>query len=252
MHVCRLALLCALFTTSLSNAAGLASNENFIVLTPARSNRETSQQYAKQLLRNAEEFRSRFAKEWFGGELEDGAGRVIVSVSFSNNENSGVTWAKDHPNRKFHNVYLKTSPKNALGCTLQHELAHSILATRFPHPDRLPPWVEEGIASRYDDPALIAVREQEILTWLRLGNAPQLIEVLNTQNIQSFDGESYAVAESLVSYLLTCSDKQTFISFAESGHRFGWDYALATHYDIPGVARLQSRWQEWIAKTYGQ
>ena len=109
------------------------------------------------MLKQAEAFRREFSEKWLGHELPKGAGESVIYVAFTPNEDRGLTWAKDHPNRTLHNVYLRTSPENAVGSTLRDEIAHTVLATKFPHPNRLPSWLEEGIASQYDDEARCSV-----------------------------------------------------------------------------------------------
>jgi hypothetical protein len=249
MLLARIAFLLVLCVSSLAYSAGLSSDDNFIVITQAKSTQEAAKKYADRLLKEAARFRAEFAEDWLGQELVPGSGRTIISVRFSESENSAITWAKDDPSRKFHNIYLTTSPALALGYTLHHELVHAVLATEYPDPDRLPPWTEEGIASRYDNPSLIAVRQQEVLAWKRAGQAPGLTGLLEASNIHSFDDGYYAAAESLVSYLLTLGDKQTILQFAKAGQHDGWEVALQDHYGIESIHRLQSQWQDWIFES---
>lgn len=248
----RFASILAIVASSVAHAAGLASNENFSVLTPAKPSQEEGNRFAQLVLKRAEAFRAEFAMEWLGKKLPAGDGRTLISVRFSATENSGLTWAKDAPTRRFHNVFLTTSAENAAGCTLRHEIAHTVLATRYPHPNRLPPWVEEGIASRYDHEALIAVRQQEIRAWIRTGRIPSLTGLFDSPNIKSFDDTHYAAAESLVAYLLTRGDKQTLLDFAEAGERDGWTASLRNYYGIASMAQLQMDWQAWLVDAkYG-
>jgi hypothetical protein len=246
MSAIRFALLGALLLSSNLHAAGLVSTANFIVLTPAIPTQEVGQKYAQEVLNRAEGLRDEIANEWLGEQLPEGAGRTIISVHFSNSEDSALTWAKDDPSRKFHNIYLTTSPESAMRGRLRHEMVHAVLATKAPHPNRLSPWVEEGIASRYDDDWLISLRKQTVLNWIRMGSTPSLEFVLETENIQSFDDDGYAAAESLVGYLLTRGDKRTLIPFAEMGQQTGWDIALQAHYGITSVNQLQAEWEEWL------
>jgi hypothetical protein len=230
-----------------SEAAGLASGRNFSVITPAIPSQLEGDKYARLVLDRAETFRAEFAQEWLGEQLPAGEGRTVISVRFSNQENSGLTMAKDDPSQKFHNVFLASTAQNAAGSLLRHEIAHTILATRYP--DRLPPWVEEGIASRYDSERLIDVRQQEVRSWVRTGRIPALASLLETDNIHSFDDAGYAAAESLVAYLLTRGDKPTLLRFADDGQRTGWDAALRAHYKIEGQRQLQTDWQAWVVDS---
>jgi hypothetical protein len=181
--------------------------------------------------------------------LPSGAGETVISIVFSAGEDRGLTWAKDHPDRKLHAVYLRTTPEKATGSTLRHEIAHTVLATKFPHPNRLSSWVEEGIASRYDDDARCAAREQLARFWVRTGQAPRVAQLMEIPDLRSFDEASYAGATSLVSFLLTKGNEQKLLRFAVDGQRFGWSAALEAHYHINGYADLQSQWQAWLARN---
>jgi hypothetical protein len=236
---------------SVAGAAGFAFNENFIIYTPRQSSREAEQQFAELVLERAMAFRQEFADDWLGESLPDGAGRSVIHIDFSAHEDRGLTWAQDHPGRTLHNVFLRTSPENATGSTLQHEIAHTVLATRFPHPNRLPAWLEEGIACRYDDETRQSQREQLVRTWVRTGRAANLVQLLATPDIKSLDETSYAAAESLVSFLLSRGDEQTLLKFGVDGQRNGWDDALRSHYAIENARELQNKWQRWLETEIG-
>jgi hypothetical protein len=236
---------------SIAGAVGFAHNKNFIVYTPAQSSREEEEQFADLVLERAMAFRREFAQTWLGEELPDGAGRSVIHVDFSATDDRGLTWAKDHPARTLHSVYLKTSPESATGSTLQHEVAHTVLATRFPHPHRLPPWVEEGIACRYDDNGRKANRERTLRAWAaRTDRSLDIAPLLEMPDIKSLDEGSYTAAASLVSFLLTRGDEKALLRFAVDGQRAGWDVALRTHYKIAGVSELQASWQRWLGSNY--
>lgn len=230
-----------------AHAAGLASGPNFSALTPAIPSQDEGDKYAQLIVDRAEAFRAEFAQEWLGEELPAGDVRTMISVRFSDVENSGMTLARDDPSQKFHNVFLASTAQNAAGSLLRHEIAHTVLATRYPN--RLPPWVEEGIASRYDSERLIAIRQQEVRSWIRAGRIPALAGLLDTANINSFDDAGYAAAESLVAYLLTRGDKPTLLRFAEEAQHSGWDASLRAHYRTGGVGQLQRQWQAWLVDS---
>ena len=172
-----------------------------------------------------------------------------MNVAFSANRDAGVTWAKDNPDRQFHTLYLTTSPDRAVGSTLAHEMVHVVLATRYPHPHRLPAWLEEGIASRYDDEERQATRRQ-ILAWMvKTKNWPALDSVLQRTTIPDNDKQAYAVAASLTDYLLTRADSGTLIKCGEQARTKGWDAALQHFYHIRNVASLQRAWQGWVTQS---
>jgi hypothetical protein len=249
MRFCHCAAILVALVPSAGLGNGFAHNENFIVYTPDHKSRDEDQRFAELLLQRAEAFRQKFARQWLGKELPRAQGESVIYVSFSANEDRGLTWAKDHPGRTMHNVYLTTTPEKAVGSTLRHELAHTVLATQFPYPNRLPSWVEEGIASGYDDDSRQAARDQLLRSWARGGNAPQLVQLLELEDMRAFDESSYAAATSLVSFLLTKGDERELLMFAVDGRRNGWPDALRAHYGIRSHRELQGHWQAWLAKS---
>lgn len=224
--------------------SGFAKSENFTVLTPKPEHAREANEYATEVLENAERLRSEIARHWLGRELPPREGRTIVTISFEADRDAGLTWAMDNPNRNYHSLYLATSPELALGTTLTHEMVHVVLATRFPHPNRLPAWLEEGIASHYDDPERKRQREEQIHAFTRRGQWPRIVEVLTAENIPASDMEAYTVAASLTALLLSRDgDPQTLFAFGQYGKKHGWDAALRKYYDIHTVDQLQTIWQ---------
>ena len=247
-HLAVIAYLSSTFVAciSVASAGALESSDNFIVLVAD----DTEPGFAQQVLDRAEEYRQDIAIEWLGEALPPSVGRAIVNVKLAMETDKGLTWAIDDPRRTHHAVYLTTSSENALGKTLQHEMAHVVFATQFPYPNRLPPWLEEGIASRYDDDERQGTRDQ-ILGWTaRTGNWPDLLRVLESSTISTNDQLSYAVASSLVDYLLTQGEKENLFRFAVSGQRIGWDRALNRNYAFENVDQLRSAWQDWVSQKH--
>ncbi len=228
-------------------AAGFAMSDNFTVLTPDWPSADEAKDYAQEVLASAEQWRSVIAQEWLGKELPPGVGQTTVNVSHSATRDAGLTWAKDDARRRFHTLYMSTSPERALGSTLAHEMAHVVLATRFPHPNRLPAWLEEGIASRYDDEDRQKTRQAQITYFVETGHWPSVDSLFTAANIAAQDKELYTVAASLTEFLLSRnSDKQMLLEFGQYGNTAGWDAALQKYYGIRDVVQLQGRWQRWV------
>jgi hypothetical protein len=124
------------------------------------------------------------------------------------------------------------------------------MGTRFQGTGRLPAWVEEGIASRYDDPDRVQIR-RDILRWYaQTGNWPSLRDALVARRLPEFDRASYSIAESLTAFLLTRGEKCRFLEFAQNALQVGWDSALSTSYEISDVDELQRLWEQWAARAY--
>src|SRR5690349_24803804 len=91
-------------------AAGFVHSANFIVFTPPVPSQEAADVFAKAILDRAEQLRRQIAIEWLGNELPPSIGPVMLNVNFANQPNNALTWAKDHPDRKFHSLFIETSP----------------------------------------------------------------------------------------------------------------------------------------------
>jgi hypothetical protein len=221
-------------------ASEFARSANFIVLAD-------DAELAGQVLAQAERYRREIAEEWLGEALPDGIGAAMINVRISATEDSGLTWPTDPASaRRYHRVWLTTSPAHATGAVLKHELTHVVLATWMP--ERLPPWAEEGAASAYDDASRVAQRRRALEWFARSGNWPRLIHVLEDDTITADDLTSYAVAASLSELLLQRGDRATLLRFAADGRRLGWDEALRTHYRIEDVNALQLAWQAQLSE----
>ena len=216
-------------------AVGFAHDESFIVYAP-------DQELADQVLAKAGEFRRAESRDLLGMELEPNAGRTIITVRLSETADGGFTWPIDHPDRKFHNMWLTTSRERAAGSTLRHEIRHVVLNTRFP--ERLPLWIEEGLASRGDDPERQQAWREAVAGFSQTG-WPSLQAMIEARSIPSTDKAAYAVSTSLVNYLLMRGDTAKLLQFAVIGKQSGWDHALAQCYGIPGLSGLESRWHAW-------
>jgi len=245
-----------LFNSPSANAAGFARNANFMVFSPDNPSQEQGQLIAEYVLKRADELRSEIAKNWLGSEIPTGIGRASINVNFNPGEESALTWAKDRADRKLHAVYLRTTPdrvQQAVEEMLPHEVVHVVLATRFPHPNRLPVWTEEGIASRYDDAQRMTLRRETVRWWTQTDNWPQLATLFDAKNLHANDANGYAAAASLVEFLLSRGDEQTLLAFAVAGNSNGqsndWDAALKTYYQIHDATHLQNEWQTWVKEA---
>jgi hypothetical protein len=234
------AVLFSLTAPSTLFAVGFAHDPTFIVYAP-------DQALADQVLAKAEEFRKAEAKDLLGTELEPAAGRTIITVQVSETEDKGFTWPIDHPDRKFHSMWLTTSRERAAGGTLRHEIRHVVLNTRFPFPDRLPLWIEEGLASRSDDGQRQRIWRDTAATFSQSG-WPDIQSVVDTQSIHSTDQATYGASTSLVNYLLTRGDMPKLLQFAVTGKKSGWDSALEQCYGIRSLRELESKWHAWVSQ----
>jgi hypothetical protein len=237
---------CTLLTNRLASAAGFVHSPNFIIFTPPDPTPQAADGFAQAMLKRAEELRKQIALEWLGDELPLSVGQVMVHVQFADQPNRGLTWAKDHPERKLHALYLVTAPQQMPDGLLAHEMVHCVLATRFPSPNRLPAWLEEGIASSYDDAQRQAVRQKIVQWFVTSGDWPRLAGVLTSDKVHSDDQEAYTLCATVVELLLERGDRKTLLQFGQLTGQIGLDRALKQCYDIADATELQTLWRDHL------
>ena len=226
-----------IFSPVLAQAAGLAMSPNFSVMAP-------NQAVAEAVAKQAESFRKEASLEWLGKELREDQGPTMITVVISATEDEGLTWPIDCPERKFHHVWLTTSLDRATGTTLNHEVVHTVLET-YSHPNRLPAWLQEGVASQKDAADRKEIRRQILANWARDGRWPELATIFQAPRIGHGDRGGYTAAASVTKFLAERGGKARVIQFAAAGQQRGWDQAAHDHYGVRDVAELQTAWEAW-------
>src|SRR5262245_60307158 len=227
----------ALLTVPTATAAGFVHSPNFLIFTPPVPTAEAADSFAQAMLKRAEQLRKQIAVEWLGEELPPSIGQVMVNVRFADQPNGGLTWAKDHPERTCHMLFLVTAPQQMPDGLLAHELVHCVLATRFPN--RLPAWLEEGIASSYDDDQRQAIRQRIVQWFVTTGNWPRLGGVLTSEKVHSDDQQAYTLCATVVELLLERGDRKTLLTFGQRVGQVGLDQALKQCYGLADAAELE-------------
>ncbi len=235
-----LALCCGPAEAATESTSGFASSDNFVVYAP-------TQELADEVLKKSEQLRTKLARAWLDKELAPGVGVAMIYVSLSLTEDTGFTWPKDDPAKKYHSVTLKSSRDKVVGVTLAHELTHVILATEFG--GRLPRWADEGIACFQNDQELRNSLRESLRGLSRAERWPSLEAVLRRPGNTPDNQEFYAVALSLTQYLLELDEPSVFFQFALEGKDQGWEHAAQRHYKFRSLEDLQQRWQSWAVKS---
>src|ERR1700682_5914978 len=100
------AIVVFLFLPAVANAAGMANDENFIIIA-------TDEALAEEVLAKANQYRKEVAEEWLGVELPPSVGRAIIDIQLADDD-QGRTWVIDAPDRKHHMLWLTTTRQRAL------------------------------------------------------------------------------------------------------------------------------------------
>lgn len=235
-----LVILLSLSCMDSAQGAGFEYDRHFIVIAP-------NQELAAQVLALSNAHRKQFVANWLNGELpsvEIRTGIHLLDVSAT--ESHACTWLKRGPDQTLHRIWLRGSAEE-LKSLLRHELVHVLLASIFA--ERLPVWVEEGVACLEDDVERKLIRQRIIAQYAATESWPDLGSLLERKSLRSHSQESYAVAESLTMYLLTLGDEGTLLRFALDGKRLGWEPSLRSHYSVDDVEALERRWETWASKT---
>jgi len=247
---CRNVIVCLLLVIVFSpairadDAAGKPirskAGSNFLVSAP-------TDELAQAVLNRAEQLRRDIAREWLGRELPPSVGHTVVDVFVSVDQERALTSPSRDLRRPTFMMWLTTSPEGAVGPLLAHEVTHVVLLSRYP--GRVPPWVDEGIACRYDDDESKAIR-RDLIAWYRdTGNWPSLADTLRSEEISRWDHGSFAVSESLVEFLLARGKKEQLLACTADAHERGWDAALRSHYSLDGIPALEKAWQAWVMQS---
>ena len=211
--------LLVFFAPVLGQAAGLATSPNFSVMAP-------NQAIAEAVVKQAEYFRKEAAQEWLGKELRTGQGPTLITVVVSSNADDGLTWPIDNPQRKFRHVWVTTSLERATGTTLNHEVTHTVLDS-YSHPNRLPAWLREGVASQKDNVDRKEIRQQLLAQWARDGCWPQLQTIFQSSRIGHDNQVGYTAAASVTEYLADRGGKARVVEFASTGQQRGWEQSAS-------------------------
>jgi hypothetical protein len=200
-------LLAAIVVAGLFVGATLEETANFVILAPD----------GVSLSATAEEYRAAIAREVLGEELPDGIAQAIIHVEIGP-EQSGLFWAIGSSDRRYHKIWVKGPTVEDAARALKHEMAHLVLAAKY---DTLPAWLDEGIASQYDDAERVAQRERLLRWCVENGRWPDVARVLGMESIGRYDVEAYAVASSLVAWLRE-SGKDVFTATPNESEWRAW------------------------------
>jgi len=236
---------------TVSHAGGFASSDNFVVYAP-------TQELADTILKNAEKYRNTIAIKWLGKPLPCGEGACMISVNLSKNEDSGFTWPKDHPLKRYHQITMTSSEKNLTGPTLAHEITHAVLNTKFPSnaEDELSSWAHEGLATMQDGQKLQEIRRMRMITWAKDNTWPDLKkDLIFTDAVSSGNmGAFYTIANSFTKFLISKhpDSLDTFFAFAikDMTTKSELDAAAKKYYGV-SFDKLEAQWHAWVMEEYG-
>jgi len=209
----------------MAQGAGLSYNENFVVFAD-------NQLMSDKIIKQADIHREVLSTRWLGKSLAQGQGRTTIHFRLDPTEEYGRTWRVNNTNYKTHTIWITGNDLN-IDYLLKHELLHAVFATKYGD-ERFPEWIEEGIASRYDNGTKRLARVAAKKEIFRTGKWPSSKSLfgLNTINCENYI--VYACLNGATDYLLNISKKDhaKLIRFGIDSKLGGIDKALNKYYNI--------------------
>lgn len=244
-HLIVAVMVClALSTSGFSGETDLVSTPNFLALGPEEDN------FTKHVVDLCEKYRQQISKDWFGEELPPSVGRSTVHIEVGES-NSSLTWPIDHASRKMHSVYLRGMTQDIIiSGAIPHEIAHTVIFTWRPLKAKkhsFPLWINEGIACYYEAPQFFDQRQRTINWMIKTGNLSAFNKVFKMSRMGRLDFKEYAIASSVVEFLVKQKGKQAVIKFGDLCQNQSMDIALWEVYRISDIKDLRQRWIRWVS-----
>ncbi len=211
-----------------------ATSANFFVVT------SSGDQFARRLLDRAEAARMSLAVDWLGDELPQGRPRVVLHADLGE-ANTGRTTPAPLDGDGLPQVWIVAPDESTLFATLDHELTHVVLRSRFPQ--GLPAWANEGAASLSDDAERKRRRASIVEGWVRSREWPSLIGVFQQERLEARDADAYAAAASVTQMLIEERGRADFVRFLERVRESDVDRALRTTYGYLDATDLERAWR---------
>ena len=170
--------------------------------------------------------------------------RALVCI---NNQSVGCTTLKiDQGRAVYRRIDLRTDASGWKDSALPHELTHVVAADLFDR-SRLPPWIDEGIASLAEPQSKQEERQQALNRAFAAGRTLTIKALLELRQAPGpeFRDAFYGQSVSLVAFLVQSRTSAEFARFVNLALERGEEAALNEVYGIRGVGQLERRWLAW-------
>jgi hypothetical protein len=217
---------------------------NFLVEAP-------TPQIAQQVGNYAEAYRKQKALDWLGREMAPWPDPCPIHVTLNVGGAGGATsFAFDRGRVLGQNMNIEGSLDRLLASVLPHEVTHTVFAYYFRSP--VPRWADEGGAVLSEDD--VERNRHDMLCRQILNNGRQ-IPLRRLFSLTQYPGDVmclYAEGFSVANYLVSSSNRPTFLAFVGHGMSYGWDSAVQTYYHYQSVEELEEAWKAHLRQTKRQ
>lgn len=235
-------LLATLAIFALTGASYQTQTRNFIV-------EAASPQVAQQVAQAAEQYRKEKAIEWIGQEMPPWSRPCPIKVSVTMGGAGGATsFAFDQGQVLDQRMHIEGSLDRLIASVLPHEVTHTVFAYYFRTP--VPRWADEGGAVLSEDDV---ERNRHDMMCRQILNAPgRAIPLRRLFALREYPSDVmalYAEGYSVANFLVSQSNRQTFLAFVAHGMQQGWDGAAQSHYRYRSVEELEQAWLAHLRAT---
>jgi hypothetical protein len=227
----------------------VAHSQNFIVFA-------NTPQFAAQVSRAAEDYRSKLASYWLGEELTPWSQRCPVHVITSPRLGAGGETRFSPIPGGVGNwmMQVQGTEERVLDSVLPHEITHTIFATHFapfnkhpPFDKYLPRWADEGACTTVEHIEEKSKHQHFLQDFLRSGRGIAFNKMFSLKDYPKDILPLYAQGHSVVQFLLDQGGPRKFVGFLEDGMRTGaWQVAMKDHYAYETIGELQTQWNRWL------
>jgi hypothetical protein len=215
--------------------------QNFVVEAP-------TPQIAQQVGQDAERYRKEKAIEWLGQEMPPWPQPCPLRVTVTMSGAGGATSFNFEHSRIFQQMHIEGPLDRLLASVLPHEVTHTVFAHYFRCP--VPRWADEGGAVLSEDE--VERNRHDKLARQILNTPGRAIPLRRLFALREYPGDVmalYAQGYSVANFLVSRSNRQTFLSFVAHGMRHGWDAAAQTHYRFNNIEELEQTWLQHLRDT---
>jgi hypothetical protein len=140
---------------------------------------------------------------------------------------------------------IQGSEERILDSVLPHEVTHTIFATHFRQP--LPRWADEGACTTVEHPVERARQHRLLIEFLTTGRGISFPEMFAMREYPRDVLPLYSQGYSLARFLIERGGRHRYVAFVGDGLATdNWPGALARHYGVGDLARLQQVWLDWV------
>jgi hypothetical protein len=216
---------------------------NFLVEAP-------TPQIAQWIGQAAETYRQQKAIEWLGQEMPPWPERCPLHVRVTMSGPGGATsFAFDRGRVLGQHMNIEGPMDRLVASVLPHEVTHTVFAYYFRRP--VPRWADEGGAVLSEDEV---ERERHDKLVRHILNTPgRKIPLRRLFALHDYPSDVmvlYAEGFSVSNFLVSRSDRRTFLEFINQGMSgYGWDNAVRTYYHFNSVDDLEEAWLAQLRST---